>query len=209
MRRRYLDGPSMNCGYDQHPNTAKWNLQRERGGRPRSAAVAGPCCCCQGASSMEAVGEAPAWTRRRWRRNGIEAGMEEESARGGGGVGRSWMGRPLASGTQTSRRRLRERRNCRLRRRSRSVMTTGCGGGAESTRGARRWRRSGQRASQSWSWSRGVGPTGVGSPEVALRVEEEAWVNLAACRRLSQILRVRVQARATGSFYMWSTVATD
>jgi hypothetical protein len=108
MRRRYLDGPSMNCGYDQHPNTAKWNLQRERGGRPRSAAVAGPCCCCQGASSMEAVGEAPAWTRRRWRRNGIEAGMEEESARGGGGVGRSWMGRPLASGTQTSRRRLGE-----------------------------------------------------------------------------------------------------
>jgi hypothetical protein len=30
MRRCYLDGSSMNCGYDKHPNTAKRNLQRER-----------------------------------------------------------------------------------------------------------------------------------------------------------------------------------
>jgi hypothetical protein len=58
-----------------------------RGGRPRSAAMAGPCCCRQGAGSLEAVGEVPTWTRRRWRLRGVEAGMEEEQACGGGGVG--------------------------------------------------------------------------------------------------------------------------
>jgi hypothetical protein len=209
MRRRYLDGPSMNCGYDQHPNTAKWNLQRERGEDldlllwlALAVVVREPAAWRRSGRHWRGPGVGGGGTalRRAWRRSQHEA--EEESA--GHGWGGHWRRARRHRGGVSGR-----RRSCRLRRRSRSIMTTGCGGGAESTRGARRWRRSGQRASRSWSWSRGVGPTGVGSPEVALRVEEEAWVNLAACRRLSQILWVRVQARATGSFYMWSTVATD
>jgi hypothetical protein len=55
----------------------------------------------------------------------------------------------------------------------------------------------------------GVGPTDVGSLEVVLRVEEEAWENFVAYWCPSQNPLVRVKERAAGAFYRWTTVATN
>jgi hypothetical protein len=55
--------------------------ERERVGRTSI------CCCRRGANIVEAVGEALAWTRQRWRWHGIEAGTWCGPGGGRGGIG--------------------------------------------------------------------------------------------------------------------------
>jgi hypothetical protein len=103
MRRCYLDGSSMNCGYDKHPNTAKRNLQRERD-RERGegedldlllwlalAAVIGEPAAWRRSGRRRhgpGVGGGYAALRRAWRRS--EHAVEEESASRGRGGSRRW-----------------------------------------------------------------------------------------------------------------------